>query len=135
MQDNTPTNAQSQPVISAYVENGEKLVRIVAGKYDILLDIKDLCDNVINWHDAMQLAQKSDRQLPAKEMWSLIGAFLPEINSVIEQLDGDILDAWYWARDEFYNVGAWVFSAETGSIGSYSKSYGSRVRGCRVTSL
>lgn len=126
---NMPKNSVSS-VVSPYTdENGNSWVHIKTGKYDFLLGIRDLADHEVKWEEAMQLAKDNGVALPTKEMWSLVGAFLPEINAVIEQLGGDILDDWYWSASEYVSNGAWIFIANVGSLGTVGKMDGNSCRG------
>lgn len=117
-------------VASPYIdETGKKWVRVKDRKYDFLLDINDLTDHEVKWDDAMQLVKDNGVTLPTKEMWSLVGAFLPEINAVIEQLGGDILDDWYWSASECSSGYAWIFNASYGYLDYNYKVYGYSCRG------
>lgn len=117
-------------VASPYIdETGKKWVRVKDRKYDFLLDIHNLADHEVKWEEAMQLAKDNGVTLPTKEMWSLVGAFLPEINAVIEQLGGDILDDWYWSASEYSSYYAWFFNANGGTLYNNYKMDGSSCRG------
>ena len=116
-------------IITPYIdEQGEKFVHIHADKYNFLLDIKNLCKDQ-NWDDAMEMAKEHDRELPSLEMWSLIGAFRKEVNAVIEQLGGDILDDIYWSSSQCNGYIAWCFNATYGTLGINGKMLRYGVRG------
>ena len=116
-------------IITPYIdEQGEKFVHIHADKYNFLLDIKNLCEDQ-NWNDAMEMAKEHDRELPSLEMWSLIGAFRKEVNAVIEQLGGDILDDIYCSSSQFNGLYAWYFNATYGALNYYYKMSRYGVRG------
>lgn len=118
------------PVVSAYTdETGRQWVRVRAGKHDFLLDIRDLTDKEVNWDEAMKLAADNGVKLPTKQMWSLVGAFIDEINAVIKELGGDILENWYWSASEYNSNYAWIFRATSGYLGDDYKMYGSSCRG------
>ena len=122
------TNAA--PVASAYTdETGKQWVRVRAGKYDFLLDIRDLTDKEVKWDEAMKLAASNGVKLPTKQMWSLVGAFIDEINAVIKELGGDILENWYWAASEYYSIYAWIFGATGGYLDHDRKVYAYSCRG------
>ena len=119
-------------IITPYIdEQGEKFVHIHADKYNFLLDIKNLCEDQ-NWGDAMEMAKEHDRELPSLEMWSLIGAFRKEVNAVIEQLGGDILDDIYWSSSQYNGYYAWDFNATDGTLYYGSKVGRDGVRGSRA---
>lgn len=118
------------PVASAYTdETGKQWVRVRAGKYDFLLDIRDLTDKEVKWDEAMKLAADNGVKLPTKQMWSLVGAFIDEINAVIKELGGDILENWYWSASEYSSGYAWIFNATSGDLDNFSKMYGNSCRG------
>lgn len=118
------------PVASAYTdETGNSWVHIKTGKYDFLLGIRDLTDKKVNWDEAMKLAADNGVKLPTKQMWSLVGAFIDEINAVIKELGGDILENWYWSASEYDSDYAWVFYAAYGDLDGDGKVYGTFCRG------
>lgn len=118
------------PVASAYTdETGKQWVRVRAGKYDFLLDIRNLTDKEVNWDEAMKLAANNGVKLPTKQMWSLVGAFIDEINAVIKELGGDILENWYWSASEYYSYIAWIFGATSGYLYNLSKMDSNSCRG------
>lgn len=117
------------PVVSPYTdENGNSWVHIKTGKYDFLLGIRDLTDKEVNWDEAMKLAADNGVKLPTKQMWSLVGAFIDEINAVIKELGGDILENCFWSASECSSNHAWFFVATYGTLHT-SKMYGCSCRG------
>ena len=126
---NMPKNSVSS-VVSPYTdENGNSWVHIKTGKYDFLLGIRDLTDKEVKLDEAMKLAADNGVKLPTKQMWSLVGAFIDEINAVIKELGGDVLDNWYWSASEYYSGNAWVFYATVGYLGNGYKLSGFSCRG------
>ncbi len=118
------------PVVSEHTDkNGKKWVRVRAGKYDFLIDLHDLTVGEVNWDKAMSVAKDAGVELPTREMWSLVGAFLPEINETLEKLGGDILKDWYWGASECYSNYAWVFNAYRGILYNFYKMYAYSCRG------
>lgn len=110
------------PVVSPYTdENGNSWVHIKTGKYDFLLGIRDLTDKEVNWGEAMKLAADNGVKLPTKQMWSLVGVFIDEINAVIKELGGDILENWYWSASGYYSGLAWIFGASDGRLSYYNE--------------
>lgn len=116
-------------VVTAYTdESGKRWVHLCAGKFDFLLDIKNLSGKEI-WNDANKLCEDNGMELPSKSMWELIQAFRPEVDKVIEDLEGDPLKDWYWAGDEYFGDYAWYFSATSGSLSINDKMGTCGVRG------
>ena len=119
-------------VVTAYTdENGKSWVHLCAGKFDFLLDIKNLSDSE-TWNDANKLCAENDMELTSKNRWELIQAFRPEVDQIIEDLGGEPLEDYLWAGDEYGGNYAWGFYATIGYLynGIKMGTYG--VRGSRA---
>lgn len=118
-------------VVTAYTdENGKSWVHLCAGKFDFLLDIKNLSDSE-TWDDANKLCAENEMELTAKNKWELIQAFRPEVDQIIEDLGGEPLEDYLWAGDEYNGFYAWSFRATSGYLGIYGKMDTYGVRGSR----
>lgn len=127
---NQPT-ATTNKVVTAYTdENGKKWVHLCAGKFDFLLDIKNLSDSE-NWNDANRLCKNIGMELPSNSMWGLVQAFRPEVDKVIKDLEGEPLEDCLWAGDEYNRCNAWYFYATYGRLYYYNKMDTRRVRGSK----
>ena len=113
-------------------EAGKTWVYVEAGDIDFLLDIKNLTDKELNYDEAMQLAKDNDMVLPEKRWWSLVNTFLEEVNQVIRDLGGDILDDIYWSSSQCNGLSAWYFNATYGALYISSKVIRLGVRGSRA---
>ena len=113
-------------------ETGKTWVHVEAGDIDFLLDIKKLTDKELNYDEAMQLAKDNDMVLPEKRWWSLVNTFLEEVNQVIRDLGGDILDDIYWSSSQYSGSNAWNFIATIGTLGNNCKMLRIGVRGSRA---
>ena len=103
-------------VVTAYTdENGKSWVHLCAGRFDFLLDIKNLSDGE-TWNDANKLCTENDMELTSKNRWELIQAFRPEVDQIIEDLGGEPLEDYLWAGDEYFGRNAWYFSATSGTL-------------------
>lgn len=119
-------------VVTAYTdENGKSWVHLCAGRFDFLLDIKNLSDSE-TWDDANKLCAENDMELTAKNRWELIQAFRPEVDQIIEDLGGEPLEDSLWAGDEYLGNIAWNFGATYGSLRVYNKLVTYGVRGSRA---
>ena len=119
-------------VVTAYTdENGKSWVHLCAGKFDFLLDIKNLSDSE-TWNDANKLCAENDMELTSKNRWELIQAFRPEVDQIIEDLGGEPLEDYLWAGDECNGSNAWVFDGTIGYLGSNGKLSYYGVRGSRA---
>lgn len=119
-------------VVTAYTdENGKSWVHLCAGRFDFLLDIKNLSDSE-TWDDANKMCAENDMELTSKNRWELIQAFRPEVDQIIEDLGGEPLEDSLWAGDECNGSIAWYFYATYGYLnyGNKMRTYG--VRGSRA---
>lgn len=120
------TSAETQKVVTSYIdEKGRKFVHICAGDIDCHLAINDLSDKDMTKDDAKKLAEDNGMRLPKKREWSLIGAFIEEVNSLIKELGGSPLTDWYAAEENAdYNADrSWYFNGTYGCINLNSRSY------------
>lgn len=116
-------------VVTAYTdESGKSWVHLRAGRFDFLLDIKNLSDGE-TWNDANKLCAENDMELTSKNRWELIQAFRQEVDQIIEDLGGEPLEDYLWAGDEFNGSYAWHFYATYGSLDYYDKMITYGVRG------
>ena len=121
--------ADPEGVVTACEINGEKFVRIHAGKYDIKLSLHD-AENEMNWDDAMKYAKEKGMRLFTLEEGLLIYCFKDEVNAKLVELGGDELreDDSHWSSTE-YNPGyARLVYFGNGYASSSSKSNGYVVR-------
>ncbi len=90
-----------EEVVSACEVNGEKFVRIHAGKYDIKLSLHD-AEEEMNWDDAMKYAKDKGMRLFSLEEGLLIYCFKDEVNAKLVELGGEELreDDDYWCSTE-----------------------------------
>lgn len=125
-----PTTTVNE-VVTAYTdENGKSWVHLCAGKFDFLLDTKNLSDDE-TWGDANKLCAENDMELPAKNKWEFIQAFRPEVDKVLEDLGGDPLEGYLWTGGEYIGSNAWVYSATNGILFNYYEMCSHGVRGYR----
>ena len=113
-------------------EAGKQWVHVQAGDLDFLLDIHNLTDKDMTYDEAMQLAKDNDMVLPEKRWWSLVNTFLEEVNQVICDLGGEVLDYYYWSSSQYNGSIAWCFGATYGSLGGNYKMNRYGVRGSRA---
>lgn len=109
-------------VVTIAEKNGEKCVRVHAGKYDFVVALHDL-GSEMKLDDAMKAAEKEGMRLFTKEEGMLMFCFKDEINAALVELGGDPLreDDYYWSSSEYSHYGAWSVSFYDGSVNGYSK--------------
>lgn len=111
-------------VVTIAEKNGEKCVRVHAGKYDFVVALHDL-GSEMKWDDAMKAADKEGLRLFTKEEGMLMFCFKDEINAALVELGGDPLseDDYYWSSSEYSQPNAWYVSFGNGSVYTLNKYY------------
>lgn len=111
-------------VVTIAEKNGEKCVRVHAGKYDFVVALHDL-GSEMKLDDAMKAAEKEGMRLFTKEEGMLMFCFKDEINAALVELGGDPLseDDCYWSSSEFSQSLAWGVSFTSGYVSGYGKYY------------
>lgn len=112
-------------------ENGKSWVHLHAGRFDFLLDIKNL-SNSENWNDANKLCAENNMELTSKNRWELIQAFRPEVDQIIEDLGGEPLEDYLWSSSQYIGNCAWYFNATYGTLNGNFKMDRRGVRGSRA---
>ena len=112
--------------VSILVKGDKKFIRVHAGKYDFGVALNDLNDGErLNWHDAMKMAEDDGLRLPNKEELMLMFVFKDEINALLKEAGGTMLneDYAYWSVVEYYSTYAWClyFSSCNINICNYYK--------------
>lgn len=105
--------------ISLYEKDGRKWVRVNVYKHDFLLGMFDLCMNNkknLDWVSAVEAAKKIGCTLPNREEWELIDVYKDEINRIITENNGDILNDVYWSVARYYSNLAWLYLADYGRL-------------------
>jgi len=120
----TTTTTTLDNVVTIAEKNGEKCVRVHAGKYDFVVALHDL-GSEMKWDDAMKAANKEGMRLFTKEKGMLMFCFKDEINAALVELGGDPLseDDAYWSSSEYSQNHAWSLSFYSGYVYTYSKSF------------
>jgi hypothetical protein len=104
-------------VVTIAEKDGEKCVRVHAGKYDFVVTLHDL-GSEMKWGDAMKAANKEGLRLFTKEEGMLMFCFKDEINAALVELGGDPLseDDVYWSSSEFSQKVAWSVYFNNGYV-------------------
>ena len=93
--------ADPEAVVTACEVDGEKFVRVHAGKYDFRIALHD-AEEEMNWGDAMKYAADKGMRLFTLEEGLLMFCFKDEINAKMVELGGDELreDEYHWSSTE-----------------------------------
>ena len=116
-ENNTTTTTTLDKVVTIAEKNGEKCVRVHAGKYDFIVALHDLGTGM-NWHEAKKAAEEQGLRLFTKEEGMLMYIFKDEINAALVELGGDELseDDYYWSSSEYGTTVAWLLYFYSGSV-------------------
>lgn len=118
-------------VVTIAEKDGEKCVRVHAGKYDFIVALHDL-GTEMNWHEAKKAAKEQGLRLFTKEEGMLMYIFKDEINAALVELGCDELseDDYYWSSSEYDTTHAWALYFNSGNVyGSSKYSTGNIARG------
>lgn len=119
----------SEAVVTACEVDGEKFVRVHAGKYDFRIALHD-AEEEMNWDDAMKYAADKGMRLFTLEEGLLMFCFKDEINAKMVELGGDELreDEYHWSSTEGNRYSARYVLFYSGYASGYNKTYGGVVR-------
>ncbi len=84
----------------------------IIGKY---LDAKH-SEKEMTWDEAMAYAKKAGKELPSKHEMFAILFFKDEINAILSEHDGDLLEEWAWSSSENSAYNAWLVYFGNGSV-------------------
>ena len=121
-ENNTTTTTTLDKVVTIAEKNGEKCVRVHAGKYDFIVALHDLGTGM-NWNESKKAAEEQGLRLFTKEEGMLMYIFKDEINAALVELDGDELseDDFYWSSSEYSTSSAWGLGFYSGNVYTGSK--------------
>lgn len=86
------------------------------GVYIPLIDKVLLKDNVpaMSYDDYMEYAKSNGIQIATKDELLQMHLQKKEINKVLEEHNGDILNGWFGSSSEFYSTYEWVVNFDSG---------------------
>ena len=116
-------------VVSIVEQDGQKYVRLHAGKYDICIDLHD-APNEMSWDDAKKYAEDKGMRLFTLEEGLLMYCFKDEINAKLKEAGGDELreDDYRWSGAESSRYTARYVLFSDGYAGGNLKNNGYVVR-------
>lgn len=114
--------------------DGEKWVRVKVLDEDFLIAAHDYTEggkDEFEWQDAMDAMAKIGRTMWNKKQMTIAAAFKDEINAKLKDIDGDLLDGYYWSSTESNSYNAWLVYFSDGRINLNGyKYYSLPVRPC-----
>lgn len=87
-----------------------------------LLDSKNLCEDERTWDEAMQLAKAAGKELISKKDAYALLFFKEEINDILREHDGDLLEGYFWSSLESSATYAWFVGFGNGYL-TYNNYY------------
>lgn len=117
--DKPQTEAKAPQLVPYWDEERQAVFVPVINKF---VDAKRLTEEEVTWNEGMELAKKAGKELPSQhDMFALL-LFKDEINAIIEEHGGDILEGWEWASSEYGAYYAWGVYFSNGVV-SYVNKY------------
>ncbi|MGM9767435.1 MAG: hypothetical protein ACI3Z0_03080 [Candidatus Cryptobacteroides sp.] len=79
-----------------------------------VLEAKNLAPEPMTWYDFMDLAKAQGKQVATKE--ELLQMYLQkdEINAILKEHDGDLLEGWFGSSSEYSRGNEWVVDFGSG---------------------
>ena len=94
-----------------------------------VLDAKNLSPKPLNWYENMELAKEKGREWMTKEDFHILYWQKDDINKILADHGGDLLEGWYGCSSEYDFNYYWIVYFSSGNCGSTGKSYSSVARG------
>jgi hypothetical protein len=112
--------------ISLYEKDGKKWVRINVFKHDFLIGFSDIekdGNRRFDWESALDAAEELGYTLANDKQWELVNVYKNEVDAVIEENNGDVLDGVYWSSSRFDYYTALLYNGEIGRIDNFHIQY------------
>lgn len=93
-----------------------------------VLEAKNLTPELMNWYDFMDLARSKGKQVATIEELLQMWLQRDEINAILKEHDGDLLEGWFGSSSEYNRRGERIVHFDSGEISVAFKSYSSLVR-------
>ena len=101
---------------------------VVIPDLDVVLDAKNLCEGYKSWANAMDLTKVSDKRLFTRDEAYYLLWQKDAINKILQEHEGDPLDDFFWASQEYSRQNAWYVNFSSGSVSNSGKYGTSAVR-------
>lgn len=73
-----------------------------------VLDAKNLSEEPQNWSKNKELAEQTGKELMTKEDFHVLYWQRNEINAILAEHEGDLLEGWFASSSEFNDANYWV---------------------------
>lgn len=93
-----------------------------------VLEAKSLTSELMSWYDFMDLAKAQGKQVATRE--ELLQMYLQkdEINAILKEHDGDLLEGWFGSSSEYNRYYGWIVHFGSGKCSNTHKTYSDLVR-------
>ena len=80
-----------------------------------VLDAKNLSPKPLNWYENMELAKEKGREWMTKEDFHILYWQKDDINKILADHGGDLLEGWYGSSSEYNGSYSWIVNFSSGS--------------------
>lgn len=94
-----------------------------------VLDLKNLSDQPRNWWENKELAEQAGKEWMTKEDFHILYWQRNEINEILAEHGGDLLEGWFGSSSEYHNYTHWIVYFGSGYCINTHKSYSRLARG------
>ena len=85
-----------------------------------VLDLKNLSDQPRNWWENKELAEQAGKEWMTKEDFHILYWQRNEINEILAEHGGDLLEGWFGTSSEYNSYGNWIGNFGSGNChGTY----------------
>ena len=79
-----------------------------------VLEAKNLTSEPMTWYDFMDFAKAQGKQVATKEELLQLYLQKDEINAILKEHDGDLLEGWFGSSSEYYRGNEWIVNFGSG---------------------
>ena len=94
-----------------------------------VLDLKNLSKKPQNWWENKKLAEQTGKELMTEEDFQILYSQKNEINAILAEHGGDLLEGWFGSSSEFNFNTIWLVNFDSGYCSTAGKYYFSVARG------
>ena len=94
-----------------------------------VLDAKNLSPKPLNWYENMELAKEKGREWMTKEDFHILYWQKDDINKILADHGGDLLEGWYGSSSESFSSTYWIVLFSSGNCCTFYKGSSGVARG------
>lgn len=104
-------------------------VEVNVGGEHFLIAPQDLSDKKMSWDDTMKILEQTNNKTFTYKQICAVMMFRDEINTILKENGGEILDKWYWTCTEYSPNIMFLYTSNNGCLGYLNKYH---TYSCRV---